>query len=406
MEEKALIRVDPIYSGRPDDPNAPTITDLHEARTRWGTMALSAILTCASDKKVGLRKFLELADTTQRELVGGVAKDFYAKELGLTEDTLETFLTVTNLGITGCGFDNEVLAEESERRVVIEATTCPIVHHANLAGFQNGDPAMDDLSLWCDTYDNFESAAVSPSQGLIHSHCLGKGDKYCRIICVTLDEDDRRKDGEHIFDYTARLRKKQQEYKPDGPWVLDDKPPELVQDLIRDFVSGSIEIQEKIAPTLYERRQIGAMVWGRIGAVSTLMAGKLLGWDTLIDSIPDKLGVALKKAAKQKAQSLGIQGDSARDAATLHLNLIKGQGFGEYEIEEESPNRVKASCDKCPIIEWGREAGLEDEEIHIADWCSAARTQEAKVISSSLTHTYTGCLGRGDSKCSWVIEKS
>ena len=51
-----------------------------------------------------MRKFIELADVTQRDLVGKVAKDFYAEELGLTEDTLDTFMIVTNLGITGCRF--------------------------------------------------------------------------------------------------------------------------------------------------------------------------------------------------------------------------------------------------------------------------------------------------------------
>lgn len=406
MNNAALHDLEPIYSGKPEHPDALTLSDLHDARTRWGTMALSAILGCAASREVGMRKFIELADVTQRDLVGKVAKDFYAEELGLTEDTLDTFMTVTNLGISGCGFDNEALAEESEERVVLEATTCPIVHHANLAGYENGNPAMDDLSLWCDTYDNFESAAVSPSQGLIHSHCIGKGDRYCRIICETIKPEDRRKEGEHIYDYTARLRKAQQEFKPDGPWVLDDKPPELVQDLIRDLVSGSVQVQSQIAPTLYDRRQMGADIWGRVGAVSTLMAGKLMGWQTLIASVPDKLGSALKKAARQKVEQLGIESHTVKDVANLHLSLIKGQGFGDYRIEEESGTCVKASCDKCPIIEWGHEAGLDDEAKHISNWCTAARTQEAQVISTNITHTYTDCIGKGDDVCRWVIEKT
>ncbi|MEM8496585.1 MAG: hypothetical protein AAF542_01095 [Pseudomonadota bacterium] len=348
-----------------------------------------------------------MADKTQRDLVAAVAKDFYAGELGLTEDTLETFNTVTNLGIIGCGFDYEVLVSDSETRCVLEAPRCPIVEHANLAGYENGNAAMDDLSLWCDTYDNFESEAVSPSQALVHSHCIGKGDKYCRIICKTTTPEERREKGEHIFDFTSRLRKAEQENQPDGPWALDGKSPDLVEEMIRDFtVGGQQEVQKPLASTLYDRKKMGVEVWGRIGAVSTLMSGQLMGWDEWVSSVPGRQGEALKKAAHNTADALGLDGSSAKDAASLHKELIAGQGFAAYQIEEISDDRVEGSCGHCPIIGWGEEAGLSSEFGRIKDWCSAARTQEAEVIASDLTHTYTKCIGRGDKTCHWVIEKN
>lgn len=403
-----LIPGEALYSGKPEDENAPTIEDLHNARLRWGAMSMSAILGCAGDKEVGLKKFLEFADTTQRDLVGKVAKEFYCGELGLTEDTLATFLTVTNLGITGCGFDNEVLVEDTEDRCVIEARKCPIVDHANIAGYENGSSEMNDLSLWCDTYDNFESAAVSPSQGLIHSHCIGKGDKYCRIICKTLPEEEARKDGEHIFDYTSRLRNLEQENQPGGPWAMEGKDEDLVQDLIRDLVSGSVQVQSQIAPTLYERKQMGAEVWGRIAAASVLLAGKLRGWETLLDSVAVADRPYLQKAAKERAEALELPvgNGTASDAAKLYMSLIKGQEYGEITIEEEREDYVRGSCVKNPVVQWGIESGLDDQVGNLSAWSSASGTQEVQVISSDLTYTVTHCPSKGDDVYRWVIEKS
>lgn len=397
-----------LYSGMPEDVNAPTIEDVHNARLRWGAMSMGAILGAAADKKVGMKSFLEKADVTQRELVAKVAKDFYCGELGLTDDVLETFLIVTNLGITGAGFDSEVLVEDEPTRCVIEASKCPIVDHANMAGYENGDLAMEDLSLWCDSYDNFESAAVSPNQVLVHSHCIGKGDKYCRIICKTLPEEQARRDEESIFDYTARLRDDEFEQKPGGPWAMEGKPPELVEDLIRDLVFSSHKVQSEIAPTLYEKKQFGAELWGRIAAASVLLAGKLRGWETLVDSVAIADRPYLQKAAKERAEALGLPvgNGTARDAAKLYMSLIKGQEYGEITIEEESDDYVRGYCEKNPVVQWGIESGLGDEVENLSAWCSASRTQEAQVISSDLTHTVTHCPGKGDDVYRWVIKKN
>lgn len=397
--------IEVVYSGKPEDKNMPTLQDLHDARKRWGTMAMSAILRCAEHKDVGMRRFLEAADATQRDLVGEVAKEFYAGELGLTEDTLETFAVVTALGITGAGFENEVMVESTENRCVLDCDTCPIIDHANAAGYENGHEAMADLSLWCDTYDNFESVAVSPTNGLTHSHCIGKGDKYCRIVCKTFEPEELRNEGEHIFDYTARVRDTEREHNANGPWPIDDLPPDLKEELNREVISDYVKLQSQIAPTLYERKQMGSDIWGRIAGVSTIMAGKLIGWDAFINSTPEKQGPFLQEAAKRKADVLGIEGDSVDDAVALHLGLIKGQGFGEYQLEKEGDNCVKGSCDKCPIVESGNDAGLSDDAKDVIGWCSAARTQEAQIIASDITHNYTHCLAKGDVACRWVIEK-
>lgn len=377
-----------------------------KSRERWGAMALSAIMRCAGREDVGFRKFLELADTTQRELVGKVAKEFYAKEFNLMEDSIETFFKVTSLGVVGCGFEYEVDAGSTDEKLKAEQYRCPIVDHAHMAGYKNGDSEFDDLGLWCDTYDNFESAAVAPSQGMVHSHCIGRNDRMCRWYIETLEPEVQRQEGEHIYDYTHRMRAEYRERQPDGPWVLDGKTQEETDQLVQDNVSVAHRLQDEIAPTWRDKNRLGSDIWGRIGAVSTVMAGKLLGYDNYVDTMSEKQGPNLQIFARERAEECGITGDSVNDAVSLHNALIVGQGFGAYEINQKSTECIEGACTKCPIAEWAGEAGMAEEAKGISTWCSAARTYEAQVIDENISHTYTHCLANGDAVCRWVIEKN
>ena len=396
----AMQKVDEL----PDSVRQSVMTSL-EARTRWGTMALSAILRCAGTEGIGMRHFLELADVTQRKLVGGIAKEFYADQMGLVEDSLKTFIEVTYHGVTGCGFDYEVDAGSTEERCKMEQVRCPIINHAHLAGYNNGDAELHDLSAWCDTYDNFESAAVAPSTVMVHSHCLGRNDRSCRLFMEPLPKNQARGESEPIYDYITRLRDQYRAADPSGPWVIDGKTEDEIEQLRIEALIPAVEIQDELTPTWEAKAKMGSEIWGRIGAVSTIMAGELLGWDEFVSSMSDKQGPLLKKVARDKAEDAGITGDSPKDAARLHEALIAGQGYAGYEISEENDNRLCGSCGNCPIIEWGVEGGMAKGTKSVMQWCSAARTYEAQALSPDLTHTYTKCLGKGDDVCQWVIEK-
>ena len=376
-----------------------------EARSRWGAMGLSAILRCAETKNVGMRKFLELADNTQRELVGRVAKEYYATELGLVEDELKTFEAVTAIGITGCGFEYEIDAGITDDKYIAVQYKCPIVDNAHRAGYENGDSAFRDLGLWCDTYDNFESNAVAPSQIMVHSHCLGRNDTNCKLFMQSAPEGLERKPGEHLYDYTARMRDKWREDYPDTASFTEGKSPAELEEGSAELRKLTAIEQDKVAPSLVDKKKMGAQIWGRIGAVSTLMAGKLLGWDRFVESMKEKQGPCLTRAAREKADDLGIEGNTVHDAVALHQSLINGQEFGAYDVNAISKNRIEGTCTKCPIVEYGQAANLAEAAESVINWCSAARTYEAQAIDKNIKHTYTHCMGKGHKICRWVIEK-
>ena len=390
------------------DINGPYFTEdqFLKARARWGTMAMSAIMRCAGKPEIGFRNFLELADKTQRELVGRVAREFYVKEMGLEGDTLETFFKVTGLGVTGCGFEYEVDAGCTDEALKCEQYICPIVEHAKMAGYKIGDAEFDDLGLWCDTYDNFESAAVAPSQGMVHSHCIGRNDRMCRWYIETIPPEKQRQPDEHIYDYTYRMRAEYRDRHPDGPWVLDGKTQEETDQLVAENLKPTHEYQNTIADNWRDKNKIGADIWGRIGAVSTVMAGKLMGYEEYVNTMPDKQGPNLQDAARERAAEVGITGNTVNDAVALHNALIAGQGFGGYEINQKSATCVEGACTHCPIVAWAGEADMAEDAKGISTWCSAARTYEAKTIDENINHTYTHCLANGDSACRWVIEKA
>jgi hypothetical protein len=81
-----------------------SVKELREAVLRWQRMGFSAIFRCVETEGVGMKKFLEVADKTQRDLVGKTAVEFYVDGLGLKGDNMDTFFGVTNLGVVGSGF--------------------------------------------------------------------------------------------------------------------------------------------------------------------------------------------------------------------------------------------------------------------------------------------------------------
>lgn len=381
-----------------------SVKELREAVLRWQRMGFSAIFRCVETEGVGMKKFLEVADKTQRDLVGKTAVEFYVDGLGLKGDNMDTFFGVTNLGVVGSGFDYEVNRTFTETSVSAEQYRCPLMDEIMAAGYDVGDPAIQDVSLWCDMYDNFESAAVAPSIGMIHSHCLGRGDKCCRWYIEVLDPEVRRKEGEHVYDYLSRMRDSYRA-KGDEPWVIDGLPPEEVERLTRENVKVTEDQQDLLWETLDEKLKQGVLVSSRNGACSTLIAGELLGWDVFIDRMAEKEGKILTEDARTKCNELGIHGDSAIAGYDLFRALRLGMLYGPYKVEEKTPEKVVCSCDHCPLIEAGLESELGAACKNVMPHCSAVATYQMQALDKDLTQTFTHCLGKGDDRCRFVIEK-
>jgi len=390
------------------DVSEPSLSALQymDARTRWGVMAMSAILGFARVKG-SLREFLNLADKTQREQVAKIAREVYLVKQSNEPNTLAANLAVANLGTTGCGFEYKVAlpATNDPTRMTSLQDKCPMVAFGNRAGYNNGDPAFNDMRMWCDAYDNFENQAVAPSQVIVHSHCLGVGDSGCRPFAERCPPGLERKPGEELYGYLRRMMEKWRAENEDPAQYIVGKTEEELRASGAAAVARKQANQAKVYPTLREQKRVGATIFGRIAAASKIMAGELLGWDVYVKEMAAVEGPALQKEAKAKAEELGITGDTVHDAVALHQALLNGMEFGAYSINASSKRRVEGTCTHCPIIKNANDADLQEGAKGIMTWCSAARTYEAQAISKDITHTYTHCLGRGDKVCRWVIEK-
>ena len=379
---------------------------LVEARRRYMRAGYSAMFRCVETPGVGMRNFLDVADRTQRELVGRTAREFYLVELGIEEDNLEAFFGVTNVGVVGAGFDYEVNRYANETAVSAEQYRCPLIDHATSAGYPIGHEVYQDMSLWCDTYDNFESAAVATSVAMAHSHCLGKGDHQCRWYIEKVDPAVLRKGDEHIYDYLARMRDSYRAAEPGGPWVIDGLDAAEIDRITRENVEVSEVDQDKLYPTVIDKLEQGVLISVRIAASNLAIAASLQGWDTVIAGMEDKEGPILVAAARQRADQDGIYGFSPAAAHALHVSLNVATGVGPFMVEEQTDTRVVATSEHCPLTEAAVESGLGDYVAGLMAYKGAVATYEARAVSPDFRVTYTHCRSQGDDTCRYVIEKT
>lgn len=82
------------------------------------------------------------------------------------------------IGYGMLGFDDHSIIEFTPAKVEGLADKCPIVWSAEELGL--GDK-VEDVSLWCDFYHNHKVHAVNEELQVCHTHCLARGDKYCRF---------------------------------------------------------------------------------------------------------------------------------------------------------------------------------------------------------------------------------
>jgi hypothetical protein len=145
--------------------------------TTKGRIAHENLLVGA--KALGWEKFLELIDKRQ-----GTRMDRYAVrmrgELGSKGNDLRDAANLALFTYTSMGFHWHTMVEYSDRRVEVAADRCPIIDSAQHLELPE---AAKDASLWCDWYQNHYVHAVNRDIELVHTHCLGRGDAYCRA-CV------------------------------------------------------------------------------------------------------------------------------------------------------------------------------------------------------------------------------
>lgn len=97
---------------------------------------------------------------------------------GILGHTLRDAAALVVSAYAGLPFDSHRLTKYTDEQIEGIADWCPIVEQANEMKLDK----LEDLSLWCDFYHNFDVHAANPEFQQVHTHCLGRGDKYCRFV--------------------------------------------------------------------------------------------------------------------------------------------------------------------------------------------------------------------------------
>ena len=147
-----------------------------EAVRIWNHICTATILAAA--ELLGWGEFLNLVSEKLKrgftEAAGALKRDFDIIGYSL-RDACRMYTGVSS----ACGFDKHHIIEYSDRRIEGVADWCPIIDSAKNLG---AGKIVEEMSLWCDLYNNFNIHAVSPTSQQVFTHCLGRGDQYCRFI--------------------------------------------------------------------------------------------------------------------------------------------------------------------------------------------------------------------------------
>jgi len=354
---------------------------LKQGSWTWTRMGMSAILRGA--QALGWEKWLNALEKRQQTGVTEAARDF-RKELGLTGSGIGDVSVISAAGTAGCGFDWHRVTEQSENLMTGVADGCPMIQGAREMGFGNA-PELELLSLWCDTYDNFETRATSPDVWFTHTHCQGRGDKLCKFLI------DYRKDAQktswfatlkNLLDVKRKESPELEEYYAPGYWA-----PRAVEHWN----------QEK----LY---QLGVAIWRRITVAQVLVAAENIGMENWINGMTENEGPRIRQRIQEMGVKYGVVGSNALDASVLmHLGMM-GCGFDDHQVTYFSSNQVEGVARTCPLVESAKELGMEDSLEEMSLWCDACRNYEVSAINKDITCTFTHCLARGDKLCRWIIE--
>jgi hypothetical protein len=359
---------------------------LQEAVEVWHRFSWGGVLRAA--EVLGWEKWILAIEERQSEGVTKAAADF-RKQLGLTTNDMDAMAVVANAGVIGVGFLGHRTIEHTLEREVGMADWCPMIQGARDMGMQDS-PAMQDFMLWCDTYDNYETRATSPDIWFTHTHCMGRGDKYCRY-CVDYRSDVVKG---NFYETLKSLRDtKRAEAEVDG-------------DPAAEFAPGIGLPQPLVVQTLTDEEKLttGVRIQRRIGTATIVIAAHLMGWDRWLEGMKENEIPRLKERSRNLGTKWGVSGTTARDATILMLCGMMGSGFDDHQVIDWTTNRCEGCARTCPLVESAKESGLEGELENMSLWCDAWHTANASAMNADINVTFTHCLGRGDALCRWVVE--
>ena len=102
------------------------------------------------------------------------------RDYGIRGTTVRDAGALLAIGYGLNGFDDHCIIEYTPEKVEGVAPRCQMVESLEALGLKDQLP---DVGLWCDFYHNHKVHAVNGDLNVTHTHCLARGDKYCRF-CV------------------------------------------------------------------------------------------------------------------------------------------------------------------------------------------------------------------------------
>jgi hypothetical protein len=142
----------------------------------WNHICVASMSIAA--EALGWEKFLNLVG----EKMGPGFTDAAVamkRDFNITGHTLRDASRMFSIASSACGFDKHQIIDYSDKRIEGVAEWCPLVDSAKDLGMKD---KIGEMSFWCDVYHNFDIHAVSPKFQQVYTHCLGRGDKYCRFV--------------------------------------------------------------------------------------------------------------------------------------------------------------------------------------------------------------------------------
>jgi hypothetical protein len=345
-------------------------------------VAIATVINAAEE--LGWRDFLNLLEDRQTV---GMAKDVadLREEFHISGSTP---LDINNLGTAhakGCGFERHQLAEFSPGHVEGFADWCPMVEQMREMGFGQ---RIDQLYLWCNAFDSLYMHTAAPDVWYVHSSCLGRGDKYCRLTSDRFPEDDAGQDfyGK-LTRYSDQKRAELAQTRPEPPAIAGFSGPQFLDGWSREqLLANGVKVKFGIA-------------------VDTLLsAAGAMGWEKLIDLVDSEQTWGLSQAALVAKKDFGISGHTRREAAALAMVGYQMLGFWNHQLIRFSEDGTEGVADWCPIVARAQRAELTEKLDEMSLWCDFYHNHQVHAVNEGCQLTHTHCLGRGDAYCRFVID--
>jgi len=148
----------------------------HDGVLSWGRIAQETFILFAV--AVGWERLFEIVAGDQSRGLDKLACKLRTEHQIAGNSVRSAGMTVAYNYLT-MGFDDHHIIEFTDQRVEAVGHTCQIVEAAERLEVAD---KIEDVSLWCDYFHNHAVHGINRDFQLCHTHCLARGDKYCRCL--------------------------------------------------------------------------------------------------------------------------------------------------------------------------------------------------------------------------------